>query len=379
MSKEQTMTQEQLDISSPQETGKPQKAAMPAEPALPEETALPMVSIVVPVRNEEEYIESCLDSIHNQTYDHGRIEVLVVNGCSEDATERLAIEFSHKTDLTIRILQNPAGNTPCGLNTGSRNARGDIVVFFNGHATMAPDFVEKNVQYLQDTSADAVGGLVVSTCKVNKIVPKSIGYALNSLFGLGGVTARTGTKAGYISNPSFGAYRRELFDRFGYIDERLTRNQDYEFNQRISSSGAAIFFSPEIKSLYYNRPTYSSLWREYYKAAKWRAFMIGRFARAVMKRHLVPPMFVLSVLALGALSPFESWAMWALIGVLGLYLMTALVSAVSIGRSKGLKHVPSILLSYIIIHFAFGLGFLFGVLYFVIFRRGKYILGAEAQ
>jgi len=342
-------------------------------------TDLPMISIIIPVRNEEKYLCRCLDSIDSQTYNHDRIEILIINGLSEDDSEEIATEFMSRTDISVRILQNKAGNTPCGMNVGYRNALGDIFIIFNGHATMSPDFIEKNVFYLEETGADAVGGLVLSTCLEEKTVPKAIGYALNSPFGLGGVTARTGTKAGISNNPSFGAYRRELFDKFGFIDERLTRNQDYEFNQRITSGGAKVYFTPEIHSKYYNRPSYCSLWKEYFKAAKWRTFMIGRFARAIMFRHLVPPAFVIGIIALAALSFVSTWAIYTLLTIVGIYSAVSLASSISIGSKQGFKYIPAVFLSYYVIHIAYGLGFVWGFLWFAILRGGKSIYQAETQ
>ena len=343
------------------------KLLAPEGPAERHEEKLPNVSIIVPVRNEERYLNYCLDSIAKQTYPHKLIEILIVDGRSEDNTKMIAEKFAEKADITVRILENSSGNTPCGLNIGYKNAKGDIFIHFIGHAMMPQDFVEKNVTYIIKTEADAVGGLIISSCLEDKVIPKGIGYALNSPFGLGGVTARTGTKAGYIDNPSFAAYRKELFDKYGYIDERLTRNQDYEFNQRITSQGAKIFFTPEIKSYYFNRPDYKSLWREYLNAAKWRTYMVGRFANALRKRHFVPPLLILSLVTLGILSFFSLWALGGLLGVLGLYLLAALGSSALVAvRRRGLKYLPAIFLSYLVIHLAYGLGFIWGFIYFFI-------------
>lgn len=339
----------------------------------------PLVSVVIPVRNEQLYLDRCLDSIRKQTYPHDRIEVLIVNGRSFDSTAEIAERFGKESDIQVRILENPAGNTPCGLNIGYKNASGDIFIHFIGHAAMTPDFIEKNVKYLRETGADAVGGLVISSCIENAIIPRAIGFALNSLFSLGGVTARTGTKPQYIDNPSFAAYRKELFERFGYIDERLTRNQDYEFNQRISSQGARIFFTPEIKSYYYNRPSYKSLWNEYFNAAKWRTFMIGRFVRALRPRHLVPPLFVLFLLFSALLSPLVPAVFWSLVVVLSVYFIFALGSSISVCIRKGMEFLPAVFLSYIVIHIAYGLGFLFGFFYFILLGKGKFIEQAEAR
>ncbi|RKZ29408.1 hypothetical protein DRQ36_08745 [bacterium] len=355
--------------------GQPRGTVEKTEPS----DTIPMVSVIIPVRNEEQYLERCLESIAKQTYRHDRIEILVVNGCSKDSTSQIASGFIEKTDIPIRILDNPDGNTPCGLNIGYKNAKGDIFIHFIGHAVMSPDFIEKDVACLLETGADAVGGLIISSSLEDKIVPRAIGYALNSVFGLGGVTARTGTKPRYIDNPSFAAYRRELFEKYGYIDERLTRNQDYEFNHRISKAGARIYFTPEIKSYYFNRQTYKSLWNEYFNAAKWRTFMIGRFSKAIRKRHLVPPLFVLSIVVLGILSVFSTLGLYGFLGVLGLYSAVALISALGIGIKEGLIYFPAVFLSYFVIHIAYGLGFIWGLVHFVVFRRGKRIVRAEAQ
>ncbi|MCK5834011.1 glycosyltransferase family 2 protein [bacterium] len=341
--------------------------------------SLPMVSIIIPVRNEETYLGRCLESIERQTYPHELIEVLVVDGCSIDKSMDITRKFSETSRIETHIIDNPRGNTPCGLNAGYKNARGDIFIHFIGHAMMSNDFVAKEIEYLEKTDADAVGGLIISTCTDDRTVSQGIGYALNSLFGLGGVTARTGNRPRYIDNPSFAGYRRELFDKFGYIDERLTRNQDYEFNQRITAGGAKIFFSPEIKSLYFNRPTYRSLWNEYFKAAKWRTFMIGRFVNAVQKRHLVPPVFILSIIALTALSFFSVPAFCVLMVLLGIYSIGAVVSAMQIAFKQGFKYIPAVLLSYFVIHFAYGLGFVWGIIHFWIFGKARRIKIAETQ
>ena len=355
------------------------KLSMPGNHANQSKDDLPTISIIVPVRNEERYLNYCLDSIAKQTYPHELIEVLIVDGRSEDSTREIAKEFAARADISVHILENSSGNTPCGLNIGYKNANGDIFIHFIGHATMPQDFIEKNVNNIKEMSADAVGGLIISSCLEDKVIPKGIGYALNSPFGLGGVTARTGTKPGYIDNPSFAAYKRELFDKYGYIDERLTRNQDYEFNQRITSQGAKIFFTPEIKSFYFNRPDYGSLWREYLNAAKWRTFMVGRFTHALRKRHFVPPLFILTLVTLGILSYFVSWTFLGFLSILSLYLLFALGSSVLVGFKTGLKYIPAIFLSYLVIHIAYGLGFICGFLYFIVLRRGKQVYLAEAQ
>jgi len=350
-----------------------------SEPGKDHEGSLPRVSVVIPVRNEEKYLGSCLESIAAQDYPHDLLEILVVDGSQNNRTSNIARQYADKNHLNLRILENPHGNTPCGLNIGYKNARGDIFIHFIGHAIMPSDFVSKNISYLREKNADAVGGLVESASIEDKIVPKAIGYALNSLFGLGGVTARTGTKERYIDNPSFGAYKKELFQKYGYIDERLTRNQDYEFNQRITSAGAKIYFTPEIRSKYYNRTSYGSLFKEYFNAARWRTFMIGRFVRAVRLRHLAPPLFFLAVILSIGLSFFIKPFTWILLGLLGIYSVVALGFSIGLSIRTSLRFFPAILITYPVIHIGYGIGFIIGIFEFILFGKGKKVIKADAQ
>ena len=327
------------------------------------------VSIVIPARNEENFIGKCLRSIAEQTYPHSKIEVLVVDGVSEDNTADIVRQIASSVDIPIKLIENPQRRTPVGMNLGFKAAAGDVLIPFSAHAYMTPDFVEKNVEILNRTGADAAGGVVISAPDHRTYQARGIGVALNSPFALGGIAARVGKAARPITNPSFGAYRRYLFDRFGYIDDSLTRNQDYEFNMRIARGGAKIFFSREIRSYYYNRPTLVQLFRQYYLTSFWRVYMLGRFARAIRLRHTIPPLLLFFIVAMGLASIFSPTALKWLEIIGGGYIALSILASLIASIKGGIQYFPILPLSFWVVHTAYGLGFTAGLIWFRLLRK----------
>ncbi|HIP92181.1 MAG TPA: glycosyltransferase, partial [Thermotoga sp.] len=89
---------------------------------------LPFVSVVVPVRNEEKFIGKCVESLLNGTYPKDKLEILVVDGMSEDETRKIVERYERKYPHVVKLLKNEKLYTPCGLNIGIKNSRGDIVM-----------------------------------------------------------------------------------------------------------------------------------------------------------------------------------------------------------------------------------------------------------
>ena len=83
---------------------------------------LPLVSVIIPCRNEEKYIVKCLDSIVSQDYPKENLEVLVVDGMSEDGTKEIIQDYSKKYPF-IKLLENPKKFTPFSLNDDGNDSR----------------------------------------------------------------------------------------------------------------------------------------------------------------------------------------------------------------------------------------------------------------
>ncbi|MFQ5813318.1 MAG: glycosyltransferase family 2 protein [Anaerolineae bacterium] len=314
----------------------------------------PFVSVVIPVRNEEKFIAQGLQSVVDQDYPQ-EIEVLVVDGRSEDRTREIVVEFSSRYPL-IKLLDNPKISAPAGLNLGIREAGGDIIVRVDGHCLLEPDYVSQCVRCLRETGADNVGGLMRTVGQ--GYVGQVIALAANSFFGAGGSKFHYASREQYVDTVYLGAFPRHVFDRVGFFNESLMRNQDYELNYRIRAAGGKIFLSPAIRSSYYGRSTLRDLWYQYFQYGFWKLEMIQMHPRSIQLRHLVAPLFVFSLFATGLLSLVHRSFLNLFLLAIASYLLVSLLSSLLIARRKGWRYLPLLPVAFAVMHFGWGLGFL---------------------
>jgi len=229
----------------------------------------PFVSIILPIRNEARYIERTFNAVIGQDYPTNRMEILVVDGMSIDGTREILIHITRwAPHLSIQILDNPQKIVPPALNIGLQCASGDIVIRVDGHCEIAPDYVSRCVQLLQENAADGVGG-PIETIGEDQL-SQTIALAMGSPFGVGGSAFRTvKDRAMLVDSVPFPAYPRQIIEKAGLYDEELARNQDDEYNYRIRKLGGKILLSPDIRSRYYSRASLCKLWRQYYQYGFW--------------------------------------------------------------------------------------------------------------
>jgi glycosyltransferase involved in cell wall biosynthesis len=79
-----------------------------------------IVSLILPVRNEEKYIEKCLNSLLSQTFDLEKSEIIVVDGKSNDRTQEIVQDYSRKYS-NIKLLTNEKKIAPTAMNNGIKN------------------------------------------------------------------------------------------------------------------------------------------------------------------------------------------------------------------------------------------------------------------
>ena len=215
----------------------------------------PLVSVILPCRNEVRFLGACLDSILASDYPPDRLEVLIADGMSSDGTRKLVGNYSREFPY-VRLIDNPARVTPVGLNRAIEASQGEIIVRLDAHSTIAPDYVTRAVRHLEQDGADNVGGSMRTVARDRGWFAKSIGVALSSPFGVGNSHFRTSGKSNengpqWVDTVFGGCWRREIFDRVGKFNERLTRGQDLEFNLRLARAGGKILLAPDMRSYYF--------------------------------------------------------------------------------------------------------------------------------
>lgn len=311
-----------------------------------------IVSVILPCQNEKKHIGACLDSILAQNYPGDFIEILVVDGMSEDGTRGILETYASK-HTTIKIINNPRKIVPVAMNLGIKMAQGSIIARMDGHTTYSNDYIEKCLEFLHKTGADSVGGPMRAVG--TDYVSKAIALVHNSPFGLGGGKFHDENWEGEVDTPYLECWPRRVFDKVGLFDERLVRNQDIEFDSRIKKSGGKIFLTPEIKSFYYCRSSLISLWKQNFKNGLWGIKAIKITPGSLSVRHFVPLLFVLGL--------FTGWVIMPIwLAIIGSYMLCNAYFSIMIGIKNGVKYVFIVPVVFIILHLSYGLGTLTGII-----------------
>lgn len=331
------------------------------------------VSIIIPCRNEEKFIGMCLDSILVNDYPKDRVEVLVVDGMSEDRTRRIVEEYAARHAF-IKLLDNPKKITPAALNTGIRNAKGDVIMRMDAHNFYPSNYISGLVACLVKTRADNVGGIWITRPANDTPMAHAIAVALSHPFGVGNAYFRiSAAKPRWVDTVPFGCYRKETFDRIGMFDEELVRNQDDEFNMRLIRRGGRILLVPEIFSCYHPRDSLHKLWRMYFQYGYFKPLVARKVGGVFTFRQVIPAVFVLGLLVSGALAPWTAYGGRALGAIVFAYVVADLGSSICVGFQRGVRCALAIPVVFPVLHLSYGLGFLKGVLDFFILgnkRRG---------
>ena len=313
----------------------------------------PFVSVVVPMRNEEQYIAQCLRSLIDQDYPEHRYEVLVIDGCSEDRSKQIVAELSAAHPY-IRLLGNPSQVVTTALNKGLHEAKGEIIVRVDAHCFVARDFLRRSVECLERTMADCVGGPLEYVG--NSFQAKAIGLALSSPFGVGNALFRYSKREGYVDTVAFGAYRKEVFDRVGLFDEELIRSEDNDLHFRIRESGGKIFLTPKIKCYYHNRSSLTDLWKQQFQNGLWTFRTVRKSPGSLSLRHYVPLMFLISILASLGLSLLNSQAIFLFYVIMLSYTGVSLFFSMAIAFENGWKYFFMLPIVFACLHFRRGFG-----------------------
>jgi succinoglycan biosynthesis protein ExoA len=329
-------------------------------------TSGPSVSIVLPCRNEQGYIEACLQSALNQEPPEGGFEIIVADGMSTDGTREYLGKMARKHSQ-IRLLDNPGRIVSTGLNAAIGVARGEIIVRMDAHTSYAPDYVRQCLAVMNETGADNVGGPMQTTAQT--FMERAIRAVFHSALAVGGARSHQATYEGYVDTVIYGCWKKSVFDRIGYFDEELVRNQDDEFNLRLTRAGGKVYQSPRIRSWYHVRGSLAALFRQYMQYGYWKTLVIRKHRMPASFRHLVPGTFVACMCLLAAVGLFWSPALWAGIGLALLYFAVALMLSLFVAARTQWILLPVLPIVVGCFHLGYGYGFLRGVLDLVLLNN----------
>jgi succinoglycan biosynthesis protein ExoA len=313
------------------------------------------VCVVLPMRNEVRWVRTTLSSVMDQTFDPSRVDVVVVDGMSDDGTRQLLTELQQSYPR-LRVLDNPRRTTPTSLNLGIGCSTAQVIVRVDGHCRIEPDYIAQCVDRLAATGAGNVGGLMRPEAVT--FLGQAVARAMTSRVGIGNARFHYLERETYVDTVYLGAFRREVLDVVGGFDDSLTRNQDDELNYRIREAGYSILLSPLIRSTYVPRQTLDGLWRQFYEYGWWKVRVIYKHPRSLQVRHLAPPILVGSVATSVGLSAVTRRSVFLTPVVL--YLSGLIIAALVTAR-RSYRLAPALVAVFACLHFSYGAGFLAGL------------------
>jgi succinoglycan biosynthesis protein ExoA len=317
------------------------------------------VSVVIPCRDEGEFIEELLDAVRAQ--DLPPIETIVVdNGSTDDSVSIVEAYAARHPPMPIRVLHCARPGAAAAMNTGIRAAAGDVIVRLDGHSKPKPDYIRRAVAHLQDPRAGVIGGVWEIVPGADTLRARAIALAVRSRLGSGGAAyrhsdaRRTPTD---VDTVPFGCYSRALWKELNGYDDDLQVVEDGDFNYRVRHAGYRVILDPDIRCTYYPRRRFRTLGRQYLRYGWWKIPMLVRHPGAIRVRQMIPLGFVTIVLVLALAAMWLPAAKVLLLTLLAVYGLAVLGSAFYVARrASDLRLWLPVAAAFTIIHFAWGLG-----------------------
>lgn len=347
-------------------------------------SSLPLVSIVIPCRNEATFIQTCLSSIFAQDYPSDKLEVLIIDGMSDDGTKEIinsmimgekdkhfkeGLRGENGPNLTSRnpikmaIIDNPARTVPTALNIGFKYAKGEVIFRLDGHSELAPNYIRACIEkLLENPKVGCVGGPSVATG--SGFIGIAYSLALQSPFGVGGGTFRTARSEQRVDTLAFGGYPKKIFEECGPFDPDLARNQDIAFNAEVRKRGYSLLLIPNTFSRYHGPNTFCRIVQQNFWNGYWNTSMLHKMFGVLSWRHFIPFAFFVSLVFAFFFSLITDWG-WVLFPLLGgIYLVCSIFMTVMEIFKHKRKEAIFLVFIFPAMHLSYGFGSCIGLLRF---------------
>jgi glycosyltransferase involved in cell wall biosynthesis len=357
-------------------------------------------TVIIPTRNEEDYIEACINSLIDD-WVISTTEFLIVDGKSKDRTiEIVKKNFAH---LNLKILENPNLYQSYAMNIGIKNSSSKdthpwfsnegvqpedwcaIMIRADAHCIFPPNYIRNLRQTIRD-NIGVEGAGVLNMGSIQNAVgtdtfTKAVATVMNSKYAMGGVKYRQkqfnhedklidsdtaylgGWMKGYLEG------NIDLFispdDEYLVYNQEFQINEDYELNIRINKSyHPGVVVNTELVVNYFVRNSLSGIIKQFFRYGLWKTKTLSIHPDSLKKRQLAPVAFVLflATLVIGNLIlpypyiPILNWVSSA-IGFCWLILILRIWK--DSPKITNILLIPVIVLS---MHISWGLGFLYGLL-----------------
>lgn len=320
------------------------------------------VSILVPCRNEIEFIDGFIQSIKKQDYTAEDLELIIIDGMSSDGTYEY---LKARKDQDYKILINPKKIVSTALNLGLFHATGDIILRLDVHCVYPKNYISSLVAFhKKNDNVGSVGGRSITQSPVDTKIGKLIALAGSTPFGVGNSHFRVTHNLNpmEVDTVPLGCWKKEIFEEVGLFDPELIRNQDDEFHQRLIKNNYKVIMLPHIRLIYFSRKSIMQNMNMYYQYGLYKPLVCKKIGKITTLRQLMPSLFLIVIVALFLIIPFEvTLGLFSYSIILLFYFFGAYYS---LKREKMAISAPNILTLILILstmHAAYGYGYLRGL------------------
>jgi succinoglycan biosynthesis protein ExoA len=324
-----------------------------------EPSKFPFITVCMPVRNEERFIAGTINELLQQNYPGHLYEIIVADGDSTDRTKNIVLEIA-KEHPQVKLLPNPGKLPSSGRNVGFKNGKGEVFLVVDGHCKIPSTTLLKDIaDCFAKSGAQVLGRPQPLDPPDLTVFQQAVALARSSKIGHGADSLIYSDYEGFVSPVSHGAvYKKEIFEKVGYVDENFDACEDVEFNYRVEQAGFTCFMSPKLAVKYYPRESLKGLFLQMSRYGKGRFKLVKKHFACLTIPLLVPPLFVLSLFVFAALA-FFSWFFAYTFGLItAAYLALIIGVAISIAKKDGRQYLFFLVPIFVAIHIGLGWGFL---------------------
>lgn len=328
-----------------------------------------LIDVIIGVKNEEQHLKRCLDSLKKQTITD--INILVIDGRSQDKTRDIVQKMA-QDDPRIQLLDNPQEVISTARNIGFKTSKAEYVAYLDGHCYVDPEWLEKLLQTYQKHIKDCkLGGVGSTYASPDNDTPlgKVIATSLQTPFGGLGTAYTQDPKLENVETVAFALYPRLLLKKEAiFYDETMNQCEDTDLNYQLIKKGYVLLKNPQARVYQYRRRTLGVFFQQMVNYGEGRAKFTLKNKKIIHWYHLLPSLTIAYLLlfllsAVTYLAGFLPQLIFlAIITPLIIYLLIDLYYTIQIRQKTG--QLTSFLV-FPSIHLGYGWGFWKGIL------RGK--------
>lgn len=255
-----------------------------------------LISVILPVYNEEFLIKDAILSLLNQKLKSHELELLVIDGNSDDSTKNIIQEIA-ENDSRVKYLFNKKRITPISFNIGINKSKGKYIAIFGAHSIYQNNYIQICIDNLEKTGSVGCSGRVITVSKNKEEVSMMILWLLKSKLGVSNSSFRT-MKNGYVDSIPYPIFKKKIILELGGYNEKLHRNQDNDLNHRIISKGHKLYLTDQTSAMYYVDYNFNKLYNYGFNNGKWNAKTLFINYKAMRIHHFIPALFAIYVFSL---------------------------------------------------------------------------------